>query len=460
MTLGTAGQSGARRLAPTFAGDPARTFLVENGDTWTVGRLLAYGDDIARAIPADAGPLVAVRSHTAAFVVASLLAFWKSGRSPLLIDPDLTSEPSGLRDGGERMTVLAPAQVADPWGDVAVTETGGPPMVPVFPGAGDPEVAFFTSGSTGEPRIVRKKAYQFTEQHEVEAPWLGLTGPLAVLCFVPAFHILGYIYGFDMPACGGGTTVFYRGGAPQLWVDQIRARRPGLVVAVPSHYRLMSQVLTSPLPPATYLCSGAPLDPAISEEFHRRAGAPVLQVYGSTETGGIATRLDGGPWRLFPGLAWQSRDSDGRLLIKSAWQDPPGDWHATGDAVAVDGETFQLLGRADSVVKVGGRRFSTGEVVQAALAEPRIDHAHAVVYNRFGEDAVALFVVPRRNARLTTADVRSRLAAQLAPFKVPRTVQVLTALPSRGIGKVDEEALRALASPDGPAADRRPPTAT
>jgi acyl-coenzyme A synthetase/AMP-(fatty) acid ligase len=157
---------------------------------------------------------------------------------------------------------------------------------------------------------------------------------------------------------------------------------------------------------------------------------------------------------------WQSRESDGRLLVKSAWQDRPDDWYVTGDVVAAEGETFRLLGRADSVVKVGGRRLSTGEVVQAALAEPRIDHAHAIVYNRFGEVAVALFVVPRKNARITTADVRSSLAAQLAPFKVPRTIQVLAALPSRGIGKVDEEALRALVSPDGPAVDGRPTTSS
>jgi acyl-coenzyme A synthetase/AMP-(fatty) acid ligase len=447
---------GAERLAPTFAGDPAHVFLIENGDTWTVGRLLAYAHDVARAIPADAGPLVGVRSHTAAFVVASLLASWKVGRSPVLVDPELISEPAGLRSAGERMAVVAPAHAADPRRDVAVAETGGPPLVPAFPRRDDPEVAFFTSGSTGEPRIVRKLAYQLSEQHAVEAPWLGLAGPLTVLCFVPAFHILGYIYGFDMPACGHGTTVFCRGGGPQLWADQIRARQPALVVAVPSHYRLMAQVLTSPLPSAMYLCSGAPLDQVIGDEFRRRAGAPVLQVYGSTETGGVATCLDGGPWRVFPGLAWQSRESDGRLLVTSAWQDREADWYVTGDAVAADGETFRLLGRADSVVKVGGRRFSTGEVVQAALADPRIDLAHAIVYDRFGEAAVALFVVPRDHARVTAADVRSALAARLAPFKVPRSVQVLTALPSRGIGKVDEAALRTLVSPDGAAPDGGP----
>lgn len=437
----------AGRLASTFRGEPGRVFLVENGETWTVGRLLAYAGDIASAIPAGAGTLVAVRSHTAAFVVASLFAAWAKGRSPLLVDPELTSEPSGLRDSGDRMPVIAPANVDDVLSDVAVPETGSAPITPVFPGADDLEVAFFTSGSTGEPRFVRKKAYQLAEQHQIEAAWLGLTEAPRVLCLVPPFHILGYIYGFDMPACSGGITMFQRRGAPQLWVEQILAQRPALVVAVPSHYRLIARVLAQRLPPAVYLSSGAPLDPAIGEEFERRAGAPVLQVYGSTETGGIATRLAGGAWRPLPGLLWRSREGDGRLLVKSPWQDRPEDWHVTDDVVAEDGAGFRLLGRADSIVKVGGRRFSTGEVVQAALAEPRVDHAHAIVYHRFGEPAVALFVVPRENAEITGADVRGCVAARLAAFKVPRTIHIVATLPRRGIGKVDEEALRAFLSP-------------
>jgi acyl-coenzyme A synthetase/AMP-(fatty) acid ligase len=342
------------------------------------------------------------------------------------------------------MPVLAPPHISDPWDDVVVSETGGTPIAASFPPANAPEVAFFTSGSTGEPKIVHKKAYQLAEQHEVEARWLDLAGPIPVLCLVPAFHILGYIYGFYLPAAGRGTTVFHRGGAPQNWVDQIRARQPGLVVGVPSHYRLMSQVLASPLPKATYLCSGAPLDQAVGEEFRRRSGSPVLEVYGSTETAAVATRLGHGPWRPFPGLSWQSREADGRLLVASAWQDHPGEWCVTNDVVATGGGTFQLVGRADSVVKVGGRRFSTGEVVQAALAEPRVEQAHAVVYDRFGELAVALFVVPCKDAMLTAADVRSQLSGRLASFKVPRTIQVVAGFPTRGIGKVDEEALRAL----------------
>jgi acyl-coenzyme A synthetase/AMP-(fatty) acid ligase len=433
-------------LAATFDGDRGRLFLEENGEEWTVGRLLAYAGDIARAIPAGTSRLVAVRSHSAAFVAAALLGLWKAGHSPLLVDPALTSKPAGLHGRRERVPAIAPAGVSEPGVDVGVEESGGKPIAPHFPRADDCEVAFLTSGSTGEPRAVLKKPAQMAEQFRVEAPWLGVGPGVSTLSLVPAFHILGYIYGFYWPAASVGMTAFKRLPSPQGWIDQIRERRPNLVVAVPAHYRLITQVLAEPLPPAIYLSSGGALAPGICDEFLRRAGSPVHQVYGSTETGGIATRVGSGPWRPFPTLAWQSRESDGRLLIRSAWQDPPEKWHPTGDAAEPEGDTFRLLGRVDSVVKIGGRRFSSGEIVQAALEESRVDLAHAIVYSRFGEPAVALFAVPEPGATLTAAELRTFLAGRLAPFKVPRTIQVLSELPTRGIGKVDESALRRLAS--------------
>ena len=437
---------GAERLAAVFASDGTHVFLRESGETWTVDRLLALAGDVARAVPSDAGPLVAVRSHSTAFVAASLVGLWASGRSPLLIDPALAAEPSGLRPGGARIHVMAPAGIVDTWGDVSVAESGGAPLRPRFPAAAEPEVAFFTSGSTGEPKNVHKQAFQFGEQHRVEAPWLGLDGPLTVVSFVPAFHILGYIYGFSTPAAAPGTTVFSRGSSPQGWVEMVRTERPRLVVGVPLHYRLMVQLLDAPLPEAVYLSSGGPLDPAVAAEFERRAGWPVLQVYGSTETGGIAVRRGSGPVEPFPQLGWKCRESDGRLVIKSAWQDRPSDWHCTDDVVAVEEGTFRLLGRSDSVVKIGGRRFSTGEIVQTALVAPGVAQAHALPYDRFGEHAIALFVVASNGLPLSAADVRAHLASRLAPFKVPRTIHVLAELPTRGIGKVDEAALRAIAT--------------
>ncbi|MBE3133141.1 MAG: long-chain fatty acid--CoA ligase [Acidobacteria bacterium] len=440
-------------LARTFCGPRDHVFLEDDRQTWTVNRLLSLAGDIAAATPP--GPArVAVRARSAAFVVASLVGLWKSRRHPLLLDPALGDEAAGLGHLDPGTPTLVPAWEDPAAGEIAVAETGSGEFEPSLPATRDIILAFFTSGSTGEPKIVPKFDFQLQRQYDVEPAWLGLGEPIRTVSLVPSHHILGYIYGFNLPAATGGRVIFLPGSPPHTWIEAVRRERPSLVVGVPLHYRLISQALNEPLPEAVYLSSGGPLPASVSDAFRERAGWPIVQVYGSTEAGGIATRIGSGPWRPMPGVEWKAREADGLLLIRSPWQDDPAAWHRQDDVVEAAGAGFGLLGRADSVVKVGGRRFSLAEVVQAALSLPPIDQAHAVPYDRYGELAVALFVVARQPPDLTPADVRAFLATRLAPFKVPRTIRVLDELPSRGIGKVDETALRRMAALD---AGRRQP---
>ncbi len=433
----------ANPLAAVCAAGLDHPLLEEDRETWTLGRLLSLAGEIGRRVPDDEDRMLPVRAQSAAFVLASLFGAWSRRRYPLLVDPALVSGCAGTAGVADRFVGPPPADgVAT---GIAVRETGAPPLAPVFPAPRDPEVAFFTSGSTGEPKVVLKRAYQLQEQFAVEPAWLGLSGPISVLCLVPPFHILGYIYGLYLPVATGGRISFLRGGTPQAWIAAISRLTPHLVVGVPAHYRLMSQALDSPLPAALYLSSGGPLHPDVAADFRARAGSSLVEVYGSTETGGIATRSNTAAWTPFPGLRWESREDDGRLVIASAWQEKPGEWYCTDDVVEADGEGFRLLGRADSIVKIGGRRMSTGEVTQAALSHPGVEQAHAVAYGRYGELAVALFAVPARGVELTASDLRTFLCGRLPAFKVPRTVRVVAALPSRGIGKADEQALRRLA---------------
>jgi acyl-coenzyme A synthetase/AMP-(fatty) acid ligase len=438
---------GTHPMARTFCGPPDHLFLEEDRQAWTVARLLSLAGDIEAAVPAGSGPRVAVRARSAAFIVAALVGLWKTRRHPLLLDPTLAHEagPDLLERG---IPTLAPAWEEPASGEVAVVESGRGNFRPELPASSDTILAFLTSGSTSQPKEVEKSDFQLRRQAESELPLLGLTGPIRAVSLAASHHILGYIYGFHLPASTGGHVTFLPGAPPQAWIDAIRRDEPSLVVGVPLHYRLLGQAVTEPLPRAVYVNSGGPLPAGVAEAFRERAGWPIVQVYGSTEAGGIATRVGFGPFQPMPGLEWRAREEDGRLLIRAPWQHDPAGWHCQDDIVEPAGEGFQLVGRADSVVKVGGRRFSLAEIVQAASSLPVVDQAHAVPYDRYGELAVALFVVARRPGGLTSADVRTYLAAQLAPFKVPRTIRVLDELPLRGIGKIDEVALRRVAVSD------------
>lgn len=438
----------AARLAAVLGGSGERLFLSDRGETWTVGRLRSLAAEVARAIPEGAPAAVAVRTESPGFLLAAQVGLWRSGRHALLVDPTLVHERSVETALAETL-VLVPS-TEDPAGGRVVRETGGPPIDVRLPSRGEVEVEFFTSGSTGEPKRVTKRAYQFRRQARVEAPFLGLGRGLSVLSLVPAHHILGYMYGLEMPGMHGGTSAFLR-GAPQTWVAAIRALQPSLVVGVPSHYRLMTPCVDGPLPAAVYLSSGAPLPPEVGSAFARAAGSEIVQVFGSTETGGVAIRRGDGPWQPLPGLEWSADPETGRLSLRSPWSESPGEWRLGDDLVEREGDGFRLAGRADSIVKVGGRRFSTIEIVRAAEAHPDVEQAHAVSYERYGENAVALFVVPRADTALEWPAVRAFLAERLAPFKVPRTVRVVPSLPVKGIGKVDAERLREMARSGGDA---------
>jgi len=433
-------------IAVTFGDDRCRAFLEENGETWTVERLLALAADIARVTPSSPLDSLAVRSDSAAFVAAALLGAWKTRRAPLLLDPSSRVEPVDPETPGHRAVVLVPSDEREVGAAVAVREERSTPLDPEFPVGDAAEVAFLTSGSTGEPKRTVKRAYQLAMEFEVEPGWLHAPRPCSVLCLVPPFHILVYIYGLYLPAATGGRTSFLRGSGPRAWVDRIHSWRPDLVVGVPSHYRLLNEVLRDPLPPAIFLSSGAPLPQDVGERFAGLAGRRIVQVYGSTETGGVATRDGEGPWTPLPGLEWRVEPGDDRLAIRSPWQESPATWHRTDDLAEDAGGAFLLHGRADSIVKVGGRRFSTDEIVRAALSHPAVEQAYAVTYRRYGEPAIAIFVTVVPGLKTSTPEVRSHLSERLAPFKLPRTIRILEALPTKGSGKVDAEALRNLVS--------------
>lgn len=415
--------------------DRAATFLVEDGAPWSGARILALAGRIASSVPREAGPVVGVRSTSASFILAGVLALWKLGRKPLLLDPNLREVPPAVLEQYPGLVVLEGA---------LVTEGDGEPLDPGWPAGEKSAALFLTSGSTGEAKIVHKRVDQLSLQMEAELAWLGVPARPCVYSLVPPFHLFGFAYGLFLPLMAGGRTTFTPSALPARWVACIREERPTLVVGVPYHYRTLAVEAKGRLPDVFFFSSGAPITPDVDAAFRERTGQTITQGYGSTETGGIAKRTGFGAWRPFPGLKWRIADDDGRLVVCSPWQERPDEWHVTDDVVAAESDGFVLLGRADSVVKVGGKRFSTEEVLAAARAVAGLSEAAVVTYSRFGENAVALFATPdpARKAALTAADLRQALAARLAPFKVPRTIELVAELPRLGNGKVDQQELR------------------
>ena len=222
------------------------------------------------------------------------------------------------------MPVLAPVATPAMARLTVVSEGDGKELDPTWPADRHPAVRILTSGSTGEPKLVTKRGYQFSRQAVKELPWLGFSEGARVFSLVAPFHILGFMYGVFAPLVRRGSTAFTRGSTPEVWARFIRDQRPDVVVGVPSHCRFWQSRSTGRAV-RVYLSRRA-LASDCGPRFPGHGRRTDRPIYGSTETGGVARRVGTDPW-----------EPSRRVLV------PRAEGRPTQGAVAVAGRPRHLV---------------------------------------------------------------------------------------------------------------------
>ena len=306
----------------------------------------------------------------------------------------------------------------------------------------------FTSGSTGLPQPHRKTWGKLVRNGRAEAAALGLLQrPQNIVGTVPVQHSYGFESTFLVALHGGCRFASGKPFYPQDIVDAIAAvPRPRMLVTTPFH---LSTLLASGLPvPALdlVLSATAPLSPELARRVEVHCGAPVHEIYGSTESSALASR------RTLDGAAWQPL-ADVRL-------DQDGDTtHASGGHVegrvpladiietCADGR-FLLHGRHADLVNIAGKRTSLAYLNHQLGAVPGvIDGAFFLPDAAPGGEEVeavtrlvAFVVAPTLDVRSLMAGLRPRLDA----IFLPRPLVLVDALPRNSTGKLTRQALQAL----------------
>jgi len=218
--------------------------------------------------------------------------------------------------------------------------------------------------------------------------------------------------------------------------------------------------------------SGGPLDAEVARAAASALGCAPFEIFGSTETGGVAIRCrseggDSEAWEPMPGVDVRACAADGRAEVTSLFAsvgEPQPDGRTRtqmGDRIEPrPGGRFALLGRADRVVKIAEKRLSLPEmegtlcdhdfVAEAALLVREVGRegrVHAVVsLSPAGREA---FV--REGARACRAALLAHLAKHYDRVFLPRAWRFVAALPRDGQDKIPQAALRALFEPPAPA---------
>ena len=301
----------------------------------------------------------------------------------------------------------------------------------------------FTSGSTGLPQPHGKTWGKLVQNARAEARALGLdTRPNAIVGTVPVQHSYGFESTFLLALHAG--CPFWSGKPfyPQDIVTALQSvPQPRMLVTTPFH---LSALLASgvALPPIDMLLSAtAPLSAALAAEAEERCSAPLLEIYGSTESGQIASRrtTDGAGWRLLPGVRLEEEGGNAVACEGHVERRV-----ALSDVIELRGEHFLVHGRQADLVNIAGKRSSLAYlnfqiasvpgVLDASFFLPDVDEEGDIT-------RLAVFVVA---PGLRREQLMSALRERLDAIFLPRPVIFVEKLPRDATGKLLREDLRML----------------
>ena len=385
---------------------------------------------------------------------AGLLALAARGRSIVL--PQSPQAGSLAGTGVEAVLTDRPAdfagfdilQVAEPGDDFqpAPTEPDD-----------DSRVEFYTSGSSGAPKCVPKAYRQLRlEVAALERQWGAGLGDAAVLGTVPHHHLYGLLFRVLWPLSAG------RPFAADICLQpgELRAAAADRRCVMVSSPAFLSRVSDHGLLPpsarvARLFSSGAPLPDAAAQGLGEAWGRPAVEVYGSTETGGVAWRswdgaADRAWWTPIRGVATEIREDDAgpRLWVRSGCTYGQ-DWMPTGDLArfGTDGR-FSLLGRADDVLKFEDKRVSLSEMRARLLLHPWVAEARLLLLPGRRQHIGAVVVLKPERRGVARGELREVLRGWMAEryeaLLIPRKWRFPETLPDNAMGKTEQARLLAL----------------
>ena len=341
----------------------------------------------------------------------------------------------------------------------------------------DAAIWLFSGGTTGRPKAVVQAGRSFVNTTELYGKGLLGLRPEDVTLAVPKLYF-GYALGSNVLfpfSVGASCALFPERSTPDAIFAAIDRHRPTILINVPT---MVQQMVAHPSAAAHDLTSlrlATSAGEALPEELYTRwkqtFGVELLDGLGTAEMWHIF--LSNRPGHVVPGTlgevvkGFEVRlcDADGRevadgdvgvLWVKGDsraigyWQRMEdtmhafrGEWYVSGDMLRRNPDgTFVYCGRADDMLKVGGKWLAPGELENCLLQHDSVREVAVVgVVNADGLVKPYAFVVADAPSPTLGIELQAFAKAHLEPYKYPREVVFLDSLPRTHLGKVDRHAL-------------------
>ncbi|TCK24612.1 AMP-binding protein [Pseudonocardia endophytica] len=503
-------------LAAAAARTPAAVAVVDRGRSWTYGELDGAVNRFASALRSRGvvpGDVVSWMLPNWAEAIIVHLATIRLGAVSNPIIPIYRHQETAfiLRQAASKVAVVPhlfrnfdyPAMVDDLRAEVPALETvvvvGGEPGRPSFgdllaEGREDPidvgrtsqdiALLLYTSGTTSVPKGALHSHDTLDHENRSIIEFFGLSAADVVFMPSPVGHIIGVLYGLQLPFMLGSTVVLLDVWEPGRALELIEQHACTFTVAATPflhglvHHASLPERDVSSL--RVFACGGADVPPELIRTATMALGCTVSRGYGSTEYPTATAcnvsdpvdkraRTDGRPI----GPAEVRLTTDGELEIRGpelflGYLDPElnaaaftdDGWLRTGDLARIDADGYvEIIGRQKDIIIRGGENISAKEIEDHLVEHPAITDA-AVVSSPdpiLGERVCAVVVSRPGTEVVTLPEIVDWLTARrMARQKLPERLILLDELPRNASGKVQKFRLRDLARDDA----SREPTST
>ena len=360
-----------------------------------------------------------------------------------------------------------------------------PPKAPA-PAPTDEAAILYTSGTTARPKGVLVTHANYICAGETVARAVRLTPEDRHLCVLPLFHGNAQYYSTMSALVAGASVALMARFSASRYFDQAIAHRCTVSSLFAAPIRMLlaqprrREHARNDLRAVIFAQS---VTPAQLDEWEERFRAPLMQLWGMTETMGppIVNPFDGERRNMSMGLpapGYTSRLVDesggpvargeigqivvqgepGLSLMKGYYKNPEATaetirdgWLWSGDNARQDDDGYyHFVDRAKDMIKRSGENVAASEVEAVIREHPAVfDCAVIGVPDEMRDEAILAVVVPRGAgegrppAALTADDVIGWCRARLAGFRVPQLVRFRAELPRTSVGKIRKHVLRA-----------------
>jgi long-chain acyl-CoA synthetase len=475
---------------------PAGVRIEDEQRRWT-GFALLYAawrlaDEIERRSESDH---VALLLPTAGVFPVAALASWILGRAvvPLnyllsrdeleyvihhcdtdcIVTADAMLDFLGYEPGGARLLRLDTVNFSKP----------PTPRWPHRAGASELAAILYTSGTSGHPKGVMLTHGNLAANIRQVIERVEFTRRDTLLGTLPLFHSFGFTVLTLVPLTVGCRIVYVPRFVPQRIVRTIREQRPTIMLGIATMFSALLKLKDATPEDFASLrlvvAGGEALPDAIFEPFYDRFGVTICEGYGLTETSPVThcslpdDYIRGTVGRSFPGVETRIIDPDterhqpvgvqGEIRLKGpnvmrGYYKSPGETEAafdargyfrTGDIGKVDEhDRLAITGRLKEMLIIGGENVFPREIEAVLEAHPAVALAGVIgVADGQRGEVPAAFVELSESMTATEDGLRAWCRERLAPFKTPRSVRIVEALPRTATGKILRRGLRAMLDP-------------